>query len=132
MPMPAYPHALRRDILEPENNVALIGSGSGFAQARAGVPGVRRYARDIARRSIEIAADICIYTDKSGNRGSDRRMTLLEEDRFDLTPRQIVEYLDRYIVGQKRHKIRGHRPAEQNPEDRPPEDIAREVAPKIF
>ncbi len=54
------------DILEPENNVAAIGSGSGFAQAAAlaflecsGMP-----PRDIARRSIEIAADICIYTDK--------------------------------------------------------------------
>ena len=60
-------------------------------------------------------------------------MTLLEEDRFDLTPRQIVEYLDRYIVGQEkakksvaialRNRIRRRRL---------PEDIAREVAPKIF
>ena len=58
-------------------------------------------------------------------------MTLLEEDRFDLTPRQIVEYLDRYIVGQEkakksvaialRNRIRRRRL---------PEDIAREVAPK--
>ncbi|MGI6252452.1 MAG: ATP-dependent protease ATPase subunit HslU [Aminivibrio sp.] len=58
-------------------------------------------------------------------------MTLMEEDRLDLTPRQIVEYLDRYIVGQEkakksvaialRNRIRRRRL---------PDDIAREVAPK--
>ena len=31
-------------------------------------------------------------------------MTRNENDRFDLTPRQIVEYLDRYIVGRKRQR----------------------------
>jgi len=31
-------------------------------------------------------------------------MTMQENDRFDLTPRQIVEYLDRYIVGQVKAK----------------------------
>lgn len=31
-------------------------------------------------------------------------MTRNENDRFDLTPRQIVEYLDRYIVGQEKAK----------------------------
>ena len=53
------------DILEPENNVASIGSGSGFAQAAARAllevsdwPPSR-----IARRSIEIAAEICVFTD---------------------------------------------------------------------
>ncbi|NLK19503.1 MAG: ATP-dependent protease ATPase subunit HslU [Synergistaceae bacterium] len=58
-------------------------------------------------------------------------MKLVEDTRFDLTPRQIVEYLDRYIVGQEkakksvaialRNRIRRRRL---------PEDIAREVAPK--
>jgi len=53
------------DILEPENNVAAIGSGAGYAQAAAlaflessGMP-----PSQIARRSIEIASEICIYTD---------------------------------------------------------------------
>jgi ATP-dependent HslUV protease subunit HslV len=53
------------DILEPENNVAAIGSGSGFAQAAAlaylecsDLP-----PSQIARKSIEIASEICIYTD---------------------------------------------------------------------
>ena len=58
-------------------------------------------------------------------------MINLSDDRFDLTPRQVVEYLDRYIVGQEkakksvaialRNRIRRRR--------LPPE-IAREVAPK--
>jgi ATP-dependent HslUV protease ATP-binding subunit HslU len=55
----------------------------------------------------------------------------MSDDRFDLTPRQVVEYLDRYIVGQEkakksvaialRNRIRRRR---LSPE------IAREVAPK--
>ena len=31
-------------------------------------------------------------------------MTNMSDDRFDLTPRQVVEYLDRYIVGQEKAK----------------------------
>jgi ATP-dependent HslUV protease subunit HslV len=55
------------DILEPEKGIAAIGSGGGFAQAAAmamlettdlGSP-------EIARRSIEIASRICIYTNDS-------------------------------------------------------------------
>lgn len=54
------------DVLEPENNVAAIGSGAGFAlaAARAFMESSDKKASDIARRAIEIAADICIYTDK--------------------------------------------------------------------
>jgi len=53
------------DVLEPENNVASIGSGSGFALAagRAFLEISPWEAKDIARRSIEIASEICIYTD---------------------------------------------------------------------
>ena len=53
------------DVIEPENDVASIGSGSGFALAAA-----RAYmdvsdlgAGEIVRRSLLIASDICIYTD---------------------------------------------------------------------
>ena len=53
------------DVIEPENDVASIGSGSGFALAAA-----RAYmdvsdlgADEIVRRSLLIASDICIYTD---------------------------------------------------------------------
>lgn len=52
------------DVLEPEDGIIGIGSGGNFALAAAramlGVPGIA--AADIARRAIEIAADICIYT----------------------------------------------------------------------
>lgn len=53
------------DILEPENNVAAIGSGSGYAQAagRALLECSDWAPSGIARRSIEIASEICIYTD---------------------------------------------------------------------
>jgi len=53
------------DILEPENNVAAIGSGAGFAlsSARAFMEGSDWAAEKIARRSIELASEICIYTD---------------------------------------------------------------------
>jgi ATP-dependent HslUV protease subunit HslV len=53
------------DILEPENNIAAIGSGSGFAQA-AGTALLETSdwaPSKIAKRSIEIASEICIYTD---------------------------------------------------------------------
>jgi ATP-dependent HslUV protease subunit HslV len=55
------------DILEPENGVAAIGSGGGFAQAAAfALLGATELdASEIARRSIEIASKICIYTNDS-------------------------------------------------------------------
>lgn len=53
------------DVLEPENNVAAIGSGSGYAQAAAMafMESTDQSPSWIARRSIEIASQICIYTD---------------------------------------------------------------------
>lgn len=54
------------DVLEPDNGVATIGSGSMYAQAAAvamkkhGKEGMT--AEDIVRQSLNIAADICIYT----------------------------------------------------------------------
>jgi len=53
------------DIIEPEDDIAAIGSGSGFAQA-AGIALLETTdwpPSRIARRSIEIASRICIYTD---------------------------------------------------------------------
>lgn len=53
------------DIIEPENDIAAIGSGSGFAQA-AGMALLETSdwpPSRIARRAIEIASEICIYTD---------------------------------------------------------------------
>jgi len=53
------------DVLEPEGDVASIGSGSGFALAasRAFCESSDWPASVIAKRSIEIASEICIYTD---------------------------------------------------------------------
>jgi ATP-dependent HslUV protease subunit HslV len=53
------------DVLEPENDTASIGSGSGFAlaAARALLEASEWVPSRIARRAIEIASEICIYTD---------------------------------------------------------------------
>jgi ATP-dependent HslUV protease subunit HslV len=55
------------DVLEPEDGLIGIGSGGTFALAAARalmtVEGLE--AEDIARRSMEIAAGICVYTNTS-------------------------------------------------------------------
>ena len=53
------------DVLEPENGIAAIGSGSNFAQAAA--IALKKHApnlsaEEMVRESLHIAADICIYT----------------------------------------------------------------------
>ena len=55
------------DVLEPEDGLIGIGSGGSFAlaAARALIDVNGLDAQAIARRSIEIAADICIYTNKN-------------------------------------------------------------------
>lgn len=56
------------DVLEPEGDVLAIGSGGNFARAAAMAyldSGVDLSAEEIARKSVSIAADICIYTDHS-------------------------------------------------------------------
>ncbi len=51
------------DVLEPENDIAAIGSGGNFALAAArGMYDTDRDAEAIARRALEIAAEICVYT----------------------------------------------------------------------
>lgn len=53
------------DVLEPEGNVLAIGSGGDFARSAATAyldSGVNWSAEEIARRAINIAAEICIYT----------------------------------------------------------------------
>ena len=55
------------DVIEPEDSVMAIGSGGPFAQAaaRALVMNTELSARDIVERSLGIAADICIYTNRN-------------------------------------------------------------------
>lgn len=54
------------DVLEPDNDVAVIGSGSMYAQSAALAmkkhAGDKLSAEDMVRESLNIAADICIYT----------------------------------------------------------------------
>ena len=54
------------DVIEPEGGVMAIGSGGAFAEsaARALVNNTDMGARDIVEAALNIAADICIYTNK--------------------------------------------------------------------
>jgi len=55
------------DVLEPEQGIAAIGSGGSFAQAaaRALFEHTEMAPVDIVKKSLEIAADICIYTNQN-------------------------------------------------------------------
>ncbi|MBZ0072908.1 MAG: ATP-dependent protease subunit HslV [Thiohalobacteraceae bacterium] len=55
------------DVVEPEQGIIAIGSGGPFAQAaaRALLENTELSARDIVERSLNIAADICIYTNRN-------------------------------------------------------------------
>jgi len=51
------------DVLEPEHDVAAIGSGGNYALAAArGLMDSDRDAEQVARTAMAIAADICVYT----------------------------------------------------------------------
>lgn len=56
------------DVLEPDNNIAAIGSGSMYAQSAA--LALKKHApqlsaEQIVRESLGIAADICVYTNNN-------------------------------------------------------------------
>ena len=55
------------DVLEPEGGVMGIGSGGNYAlaAARALLPDERLSAREIVERSLNIAGDICIFTNRN-------------------------------------------------------------------
>jgi ATP-dependent HslUV protease subunit HslV len=55
------------DVIEPDNEVAAIGSGGPFAKAAATalVENTKLSARDIVVRSMAIAAKICIFTNET-------------------------------------------------------------------
>ena len=52
------------DIIEPDDGILAIGSGGSYAlaAARALVQNTDLAPRDIVRRGLEIAAEICVYT----------------------------------------------------------------------
>ena len=52
------------DVIEPDEGIAAIGSGGPYAQAAAAalVRNTSLSAEEIARKALEIAGEICIYT----------------------------------------------------------------------
>jgi ATP-dependent HslUV protease, peptidase subunit HslV len=54
------------DVIEPEDDLIAMGSGGPFAQAaaRALMQNTNFSAREIAEKALNIAADICIYTNR--------------------------------------------------------------------
>lgn len=51
------------DVLEPEHDIAAIGSGGNFALAAArGLMETEKDAETVAREAMKIASDICVYT----------------------------------------------------------------------
>ncbi|MEP6591648.1 MAG: ATP-dependent protease subunit HslV, partial [Gemmatimonadota bacterium] len=60
------------ELIEPDDGILGIGSGGTFAlaAARALLPDERLGARDIVQRSLEVAAEICVFTN--------RHLTVLE------------------------------------------------------
>jgi ATP-dependent HslUV protease subunit HslV len=52
------------DVLEPENGIVTIGSGGAYAQAAAIalLNHTELGAAEIVKKSLEIAGDLCIYT----------------------------------------------------------------------
>jgi ATP-dependent HslUV protease, peptidase subunit HslV len=52
------------DVLEPEQGIIAIGSGGGYAQAsaKALLENTQLGSREIVKKSLEIAGELCIYT----------------------------------------------------------------------
>jgi ATP-dependent HslUV protease, peptidase subunit HslV len=55
------------DVLEPEHGIVAIGSGGAYAQAaaRALLEHTEMSPADMVKRSLEIAGDLCIYTNQN-------------------------------------------------------------------
>ena len=106
------------DVLEPEHGVMAIGSGGNYALAAAlALADTDMDAEEIARKAMQIAAEICVYTNDNVTRGVARcrpltcrlqtgarrrgcRRRRRRQARPTFSPREIVSELDRYIIGQ--------------------------------
>lgn len=55
------------ELIEPDDGILAVGSGGNFAlaAARALLPDERLSAREVVERSLGIAADICVFTNRS-------------------------------------------------------------------
>jgi ATP-dependent HslUV protease subunit HslV len=90
------------DVLEPENGIVTIGSGGAYAQAAAIalLNHTELSAPDIVKRSLEIAGELCIYT----NMHHTIETLGFRRKQADMTPQEIVAELDKHIVGQAQAK----------------------------
>jgi ATP-dependent HslUV protease subunit HslV len=67
----AFSHALiisgTGDVIEPDDGIVAVGSGGSFALAAARmlVKHTKLDAKAIVRESLDVASDICIYTNKN-------------------------------------------------------------------
>jgi ATP-dependent HslUV protease subunit HslV len=54
------------ELIEPDDGILAVGSGGNYAlaAARALVSDPKLSARDIVKRSLEIAAEICVFTNQ--------------------------------------------------------------------
>lgn len=55
------------ELIEPDDGIVAVGSGGNYAlaAARALLPDPRLSAREIVQRSLDIAADICVFTNRN-------------------------------------------------------------------
>ncbi len=55
------------ELIEPDDGILAVGSGGNYAlaAARALLPDAALSAREIVQRSLEIAADICVFTNRN-------------------------------------------------------------------
>ncbi len=55
------------ELIEPDDGILAVGSGGNFAlaAARALLPDERLSAREVVERSLGVAADICVFTNRS-------------------------------------------------------------------
>lgn len=81
------------EVIEPDDGVVAIGSGGSYAlaAARALMQHTNLSAVEVAQSALEIAADLCIYTNRNITLYSISAEGGVEEESLSITPGPIVE-----------------------------------------
>ena len=81
------------EVIEPDDGVVAIGSGGSYAlaAARALMQHTNLSATEIAQAALEIAADLCIYTNRSITLYSISAEGGVEEQPLSIVPQAIIE-----------------------------------------